>query len=85
MWVRRIAMLHQLAWRDRVDAQRLFSYALELSDENEFFIQKAIGWALRDYAWHQPETVREFILSEKSRLPPLSFREANRNLGTTKS
>lgn len=85
MWVRRIAMLHQLGWRDHVDEQSLFSYALELSGENEFFIQKAIGWALRDYAWHRPDTVRRFIFSEQSRLSPLSFREANRNLRTIES
>jgi 3-methyladenine DNA glycosylase AlkD len=80
MWIRRIAMLHQLGWREHVDEKRLFSYALELSSESEFFIQKAIGWALRDYAWHQAEVVLHFIESEKSRLPALSYREAKRNI-----
>ncbi|WP_339938749.1 DNA alkylation repair protein, partial [Undibacterium luofuense] len=49
-WVRRIAMLHQLGWREATDTQRLFDDALRLSHEKEFFIRKAIGWALRDYA-----------------------------------
>ena len=80
MWVRRIALLHQLGWRDHVDQQRLFSYALKLAHEKEFFIQKAIGWALRDYARHRPDSVREFTRNEKSRLSALSYREANRHL-----
>ncbi len=80
MWVRRIALLHQLGWRDSVDQHRLFSYALKLAHEKEFFIQKAIGWALRDYARHRPEAVRDFTRAEKSRLSALSYREANRHL-----
>ena len=39
-------------WRDECDTERLFRYAELLAAEKEFFIRKAIGWALRDYAWH---------------------------------
>lgn len=80
MWTRRIALLHQLGWRDKTDAQRLFEYCLTLAHEKEFFIQKAIGWALRDYARHAPEAVRIFMHQEKERLAPLSYREANKHL-----
>jgi 3-methyladenine DNA glycosylase AlkD len=80
MWVRRIALLHQLGWRDKTDAHRLFNYCLALSYDKEFFIQKAIGWALRDYAGHAPDAVRIFTHKEKERLAPLSFREANKHL-----
>jgi 3-methyladenine DNA glycosylase AlkD len=80
MWVRRIALLHQLGWRNKTDEQRLFEYALTLAHEKEFFIQKAIGWALRDYARHAPDAVRLFTHKEKERLAPLSFREANKHL-----
>jgi 3-methyladenine DNA glycosylase AlkD len=80
MWVRRIALLHQLGWRDKTDQQRLFNYCLTLAHEKEFFIQKAIGWALRDYARHSPDAVRIFTHKEKERLAPLSFREANKHL-----
>ncbi|MHA4871431.1 DNA alkylation repair protein [Duganella sp. PWIR1] len=80
MWVRRIALLHQLGWRNKADEQRLFEYALTLAHEKEFFIQKAIGWALRDYARHAPDVVRLFTHKEKERLAPLSFREANKHL-----
>lgn len=82
MWVRRIALLHQLGWRDKTDERRLFDYCLTLAHEKEFFIQKAIGWALRDYARHAPENVRIFIYKEKERLAPLSFREAHKHLST---
>ncbi|GJJ01943.1 DNA alkylation repair protein [Duganella rhizosphaerae] len=80
MWVRRIALLHQLGWRDKVDTDRLFNYALSLAHEKEFFIQKAIGWALRDYARYDPEAVRLFTLKEKQQLSALSYREANKHL-----
>ena len=80
IWVRRIALLHQLGWRDRTDTGRLFNYALTLGSEKEFFIQKAIGWALRDYARHDPDAVREFISVNRSRLAPLSVREAGKHL-----
>ncbi|WP_229213407.1 MULTISPECIES: DNA alkylation repair protein [unclassified Duganella] len=80
MWVRRVALLHQLGWRDKVDTNRLFNYSLALAHEKEFFIQKAIGWALRDYARHDPEAIRLFTLKEKQRLSALSYREANKHL-----
>jgi 3-methyladenine DNA glycosylase AlkD len=80
MWVRRIAMTHQLGWRLQTDTQRLFSYAKQLASEDEFFIRKAIGWALRDYAKWQPEQVREFVHTNSSYLAPLSIREALKNL-----
>ena len=75
-WVRRIAMLHQLGWREATDTQRLFDDALRLSHEKEFFIRKAIGWALRDYARTVPVAVRSFVLAHHDQLSPLSQREA---------
>ncbi len=80
MWLRRIAMLHQLGWRDNTDTARLFAYARTLAPEQEFFIQKAIGWALRDYAHHDPQAVRDFLRAEKDILAPLTYREANKHI-----
>ncbi|MBR7800650.1 DNA alkylation repair protein [Undibacterium fentianense] len=80
MWVRRIAMLHQLGWRTQTDADRLFSYALRLAPEPDFFIRKAIGWALRDYARWNPATVQKFVHAHSSSLSPLSAREALKHL-----
>jgi 3-methyladenine DNA glycosylase AlkD len=79
-WMRRIALLHQLGWRGKTDHKRLYSYCLGLAHEKEFFIQKAIGWALRDYARHAPEEVRQFTQQNKSALSALSYREANKHL-----
>ncbi len=79
-WVRRIALLHQLGWRGRTDEARLFAYCKALAPEKEFFIQKAIGWALRDYARHAPDAVRQFTGTHRTVLAPLSYREANKHL-----
>lgn len=78
-WRRRIAMLHQLGWQLDTDATRLFAYARSLAHEEEFFIRKAIGWALRDYAWHAPQAVGEFLQATPE-LSSLTRREAGKHL-----
>jgi 3-methyladenine DNA glycosylase AlkD len=78
-WVRRIAMLHQLGLRDEVDTVRLFRYAELLAAEKEFFIRKAIGWALRDYAWHDWRAIEKFLKSSDGRFSGLTVREASKN------
>ena len=79
-WVRRAAMLHQLGWRLDTDTTRLFAYAQQLADENEFFIRKAIGWALRDYARWNPQAVTEFLMQHRANLSGLTVREAAKHL-----
>jgi 3-methyladenine DNA glycosylase AlkD len=79
MWVRRIAMIHQLGWRGDTDTVRLFKYADRLAPEKEFFIRKAIGWALRDYAWHDWRAVDAYLETAGGQLSPLSVREAMKN------
>jgi len=83
-WVRRIAMLHQLGLRDETDTDRLFRYAALLAAEKEFFIRKAIGWALRDYAWHDWRAIEKFLESAQGRLSGLTVREASKNFATLK-
>ncbi|MEI9968956.1 MAG: DNA alkylation repair protein [Terracidiphilus sp.] len=78
-WVRRIAMLHQLGLRDEVDTDRLFRYAELLAAEKEFFIRKAIGWALRDYAWHDWHAIDRFLKTTRIELAGLTVREASKN------
>lgn len=78
-WVRRIAMLHQLGLRDKVDTERLFRYAELLAAEKEFFIRKAIGWALRDYAWHDWRAVEKFLNTSRAGFAGLTVREARKN------
>jgi 3-methyladenine DNA glycosylase AlkD len=80
LWRRRVALLHQLGAKGETDTGRLFDYCLRRADEKEFFIRKAIGWALRDYAWHDPAATRRFLDQHGSRLSPLSVREAAKNL-----
>lgn len=81
LWVRRVAMLHQLGWKAQTDEARLLRYALALAPETDFFIRKAIGWALRDYARARPETVRAFLSEHAQRLSGLTRREAGKHLG----
>ena len=78
-WVRRIAMLHQLGLREEVDTDRLFRYAELLAAEKEFFIRKAIGWALRDYAWHDWRAIEKFLKTTQVDLSGLTVREASKN------
>jgi 3-methyladenine DNA glycosylase AlkD len=79
-WVRRSAMLHQLGWRLDTDTTRLFGYATQLADEKEFFIRKAIGWALRDYARWNPQAVTDFLVEHRASLSGLTVREAAKHL-----
>lgn len=83
-WVRRIAVLHQLGWRGETDTERLFRFAELLAAEKEFFIRKAIGWALRDYAWHDWRAVDAFLKSTRVELSGLTVREASKNFEALK-
>ncbi|MFE6735717.1 DNA alkylation repair protein [Microbacterium sp. NPDC057650] len=78
-WMRRVAIISQLGRRDRVD-RALLTDAIEpnIADQ-EFFIRKAIGWALRDLGRHDPDWVRAFVAQHPD-LSPLSRREALKHL-----
>jgi 3-methyladenine DNA glycosylase AlkD len=80
MWIARTAILHQLRFGPATDADRLFGYCLTRADHKDFFIRKAIGWALREYGKTAPDAVRAFVASHRSELSPLSVREALKNL-----
>ncbi|MER7660445.1 DNA alkylation repair protein [Streptomyces sp. NPDC096193] len=80
MWVARTALLHQLRFKDSTDTGRLFGYCLRRAEHPDFFIRKAIGWCLREYAKTDPDAVRDFVESARDRLSPLSVREALKNL-----
>ncbi|MEU8846426.1 DNA alkylation repair protein [Streptomyces sp. NPDC048564] len=81
LWAARTALLHQLRYKDHTDTRRLFAYCLCQSGHTDFFIRKAIGWCLREYAKTDPEAVREFLARERGRFAPLSVREALKNIG----
>ncbi|WP_327247564.1 DNA alkylation repair protein [Streptomyces sp. NBC_01320] len=80
LWIARTALLHQLRYRDATDAERLFGYCLRRADHPDFFIRKAIGWCLREYAKTDPWAVRDFVEGARDRLSPLSVREAMKHL-----
>ena len=77
-WMRRIAILSQLGRRDRVDPALLAAVIEPNIGDPEFFIRKAIGWALREYARVDPDWVRAF--ADTHALSPLSRREALKHL-----
>ncbi len=79
MWVRRYAILHQLQAKDATDAGLLADVIAPNAADAEFFIRKAIGWALRDYAKTDPEWVRAYLAAHPE-LSPLSRREAAKHL-----
>ena len=80
LWVRRVAMLHQLGWKEQTDESRVLHYALHLAGEPDFFIRKAIGWALRDYARTRPDVVRAFLAQQGQAFSGLTRREAAKHL-----
>lgn len=80
MWIRRSAILSQLKHKSATDRSMLFEFCLKTMHEREFFIRKAIGWALREYSYTEPQLVKEFLLANKNKLSPLSFREGAKHL-----
>ena len=74
IWLNRSAILFQLGYKDKTNANVLFTECKKHSKSKEFFIQKAIGWALREYAKTKPNEVKEFV--NLNNLTPLSRKEA---------
>lgn len=80
LWTRRAALLVQLKYRRETDEGLLFETVRELAAETDFFIRKAIGWALREYAKTDPHGVQRFVSEHEKQLSPLSRREALKRL-----
>ena len=80
IWLRRVAILHQLSFKENVDKLLLETILEDNLSDGEFFINKAIGWALRDYSKVNPEWVRKFIEKNGSDMANLSLREASKYL-----
>lgn len=76
MWLRRSALLFQLKYKQATDESLLYRYIIANANSGEFFIQKAIGWALREYSKTNPESVKQFISNHT--LKPLSVREGSK-------
>lgn len=80
MWKRRVSIICQLGFEDRTDLGLLYDCIEPNLGDREFFVRKAIGWALRDYAWHDPLEVERYVAVNAERLSALSRREATKNL-----
>ena len=89
MWTRRAALVMTLTWNrmrnpkpeDLERRERILGWAASYVDDREWFIQKAIGWWLRDLSKHDPERTRAFIAAHGERMKPFARKEAMRHLG----
>lgn len=80
LWIRRASITSQLGAKGATDTALLSAVILPNLPDDDFFIRKAIGWALREYSATDPDWVREFVGDHKASLSTLSLREAIRNL-----
>ena len=80
IWLRRVAIDHQLLRKEKTNVQLMEKILLNNLDQTEFFINKAIGWALRDYSKTNPEWVATFIEKNRKRMVELSIKEASKYL-----
>jgi 3-methyladenine DNA glycosylase AlkD len=81
LWKRRTSILCQLGFKERTDLDLLYACIEPSLGSREFFLQKAVGWALRQYAWTNPKEVRRYVRANRTRLSALSCREALKNIG----
>jgi len=81
MWRRRSAIICQVGLKDATDSSRLFGFCQARMHEKEFFIRKAIGWALREHAKTDPDAVAAFARAHRDGLSGLSYREATKHIG----
>lgn len=76
LWKRRSAILCQLTFKQDTNLDLLYATIEPALASTEFFLRKAIGWALRQYAWTDPKEVRRYVREHEKALSPLSKREA---------
>ena len=80
IWLRRIAIDHQLLRKEKTNTELLEKILKNNLGQAEFFINKAIGWALRDYSKTNPNWVKNFIEKNREKMAKLSIREASKYL-----
>lgn len=85
MWVRRSAILAHLAHKTETNEPLLYAFCLKRAHEKEFFIRKAIGWALRQHSKTSPKSVVRFLKANDKTLSPLSVREGRKVILRTKA
>lgn len=77
-WLRRVAIDHQLSRKEKTNTELLEKIIENNLEQKEFFINKAIGWSLREYSKTNPDWVSDFLSRYKNKLSPLSIREAKK-------
>ena len=80
IWLRRLAIDHQLLRKEKTDTKLLEKILVNNLGRTEFFINKAIGWALRDYSKTNPDWVKDFIERYRVEMAALSIREGSKYL-----
>jgi len=80
MWKRRTSILCQLGFKAETDLELLYACIEPSLGSREFFLQKAIGWALRQYAWTDGAEIQRYVQRQRARLSALSCREALKNI-----
>jgi 3-methyladenine DNA glycosylase AlkD len=81
LWKRRTSIICQLGFKAETDLELLYSCIEPSLASREFFLQKAIGWALRQYAWTDAAEIQKYVRRNRARLSALSCREALKNIG----
>lgn len=80
IWLRRVSIIHQLLRKEKTNTELLETIIVNNLKNNEFFINKAIGWALRDYSKTNKEWVSNFINKYEDKMANLSIKEASKYL-----
>ena len=80
LWKRRAAILSQLGFKTSTDLDLLYGCIEPNLADPDFFMRKAIGWALRQYAWTDSREIQRYVRANRDRLSGLSIREALKNV-----
>lgn len=81
LWKRRTSIICQISFKRETDLELLYACIGPNLADKDFFIRKAIGWALRSYAWTDPNEVARYVHEHEAQLSGLSRREALKNIG----
>jgi 3-methyladenine DNA glycosylase AlkD len=81
LWKRRVSIICQISFKQDTDLELLYANIEPNLADRDFFIRKAIGWALRAHAWTDPAEVARYVREHESQLSGLSRREALKNIG----
>jgi 3-methyladenine DNA glycosylase AlkD len=82
MWKRRAAIIAQVSFKEATDTALLYACIRPSLGRKEPWLRKAIGWALREHAWHDPREIARYVREHEGRLSPLSKREALKHLAS---